>query len=138
MKESEHELDRALDVALGRILTPPPVPVEFRAKLQATLGRSETVDIAAVRFRLEQEQRQQLAEIKQQYVSVRRRTLGAMIGGAFAAGAGAAVALPWLTANLGPTAPLVVASAGAMIGFAIGLWSWLESRGRAAIEPRRI
>jgi hypothetical protein len=127
MNEPEPDLDRALDVALGRILTPPAVPVQFRTRLRA-LTHKEEVNITTLRRQLEQEQRQRLAEVEQRYVTLRRRTLGAMIGGAFAAGAGAAVALPWLTANLGPIAPKVIASTGATVGIGIGLWSWLESR----------
>ncbi len=126
-KDPNSDLDRALDVALARVLTPPEVPVRFRGNLQAALVRASQVNISRARWKLEQEQRQTLVEIEQHYVRVRRRTLGAMIGGAFAAGAGAAVALPWLTAVLGPTAPLVIASTGAAVGIGIGLWSWLAS-----------
>jgi hypothetical protein len=130
MTNSQHphgELDRALDVALARILTPPSVPPHFHTGLQAALARASQVDISRARWKLEREQRDRLVEIQQQYVRLRRRTLGAMIGGAFAAGAGAAVALPWLTATLGPIAPLVIASTGSAIGLGIGLWSWLGS-----------
>jgi len=59
-----------------------------------------------------------------------------MIGGAFAAGAAAAVALPWVTANLGPVAPLVIASGGAAVGIGIGLASWLRSRGGGDFQVR--
>ena len=43
---------------------------------------------------------------------LRRRTLGTLIGGAFAAGAAVAVALPWLQSTFGPNAMLVLAAAG--------------------------
>lgn len=131
-EQPNRKLDRALDLALARALTPPTVPPHLRAKVQAALAGTSQINISRLRWKLEQEQREKLVEIEQQYVKLRRRTLGAMVGGAFAAGAGAAVALPWLTATLGPVAPLVVASTGTAIGIAIGLWSWLASHTQSA------
>ena len=131
MTDSERpdsELTRALDVALARALTPPRVPVQFRTKLQAALVRAAGSNISDMRSRLEREQREQLAALEQNYVRLRRRTLGTMIGAAFAAGAAVAVALPWVTATLGPVAPLLIASTGAAIGIGVGLTSWLASR----------
>jgi hypothetical protein len=84
--------------------------------------------VSDVRSRLEREQRATLAKLEEDYVRLRRRTLGTMIGGAFAAGAAAAVALPWVTARLGPIAPLVIASTGVVVGIWIGVASWLASR----------
>lgn len=121
-------LERALDAALARALVPPQPPAHLRTGLQAAIARAEGSKIADLKSRYEQEQRQGLAELEQQYVRLRRRTLGMMVGGAFAAGALAAVALPWLTARLGPQAPLLVASAGAAIGIWIGVSSWLVAR----------
>jgi predicted phage tail protein len=129
MSDRNDELDRALDVALGRVLRPPSVPAQLRTNLQAALARTSRFNISQTRWKLEQEQREKLAEMEESYIKLRRRTLGAMIGGAFAAGAGAAVALPWLTAVVGPSAPVVVASTGTAIGIAIGFWSWLSAHG---------
>ncbi len=123
------ELDRALEAELQRILAPPELPAHFREKLQAALVRAEDSSLAATRSRLERERREWLAEIDQKYVRLQRRTLGTMIGGAFAAGAVAAIVLPWVTAHLGPIAPLVIASTGAAVGVWIGVASWLRSRG---------
>jgi len=122
----EDGLERALDAALCRTLTPPRTPPQLRAKLHAAIV--QTADSKEVRLRLEREQQETLAELEQEYVRLRRRTLGTMVGGAFAAGAVAALVLPWLTANIGPNAPLVLASAGAAIGIWIGVSSWLASR----------
>ena len=124
-------LERALDSALERVLTPPRMPAHFRHKLRAAIARADDLSITAMRSRVEQEQRARLAQLRRDYVQLRRRTLGMMIGGAFAAGAGAAVALPWLTAEFGPMAPVVIASTGTIIGFAIGIYSWLKVRGEA-------
>ena len=128
MTELENdELDRALDAHLERLLLPPPVPVQFRSNLQAALVRAGDSSLSDVRSRLERERREVLEELQQNYVRVRRRTLGIMIGAAFAAGVSAVVVLPWVTAHLGSIAPLVIASTGAAIGIWIGLTSWWRS-----------
>jgi hypothetical protein len=123
------ELERAVEVQLARTLAPPEVPAHFRTKLQAALVRAGDSSLSDARSRLELERRERLAELDQNYVRVRRRTLGVMIGGAFAAGAAAVVILPWVTAHLGSIAPLVIASTGAAIGIWIGVTSWWRSGG---------
>jgi hypothetical protein len=123
------ELDRALEAELERILAPPELPAQFRAKLQAALVRAGDLSPADTRSRLERERREWLAEIDQKYMRLKRRTLGTMIGGAFAAGAAAAIVMPWVTAQLGPIAPLVIACTGAVVGLGIAAASWLRSRG---------
>jgi hypothetical protein len=127
-RKPESELDRALDAALARTLSPPRVPADFGAKLGAALARAADSSSSDARSRLEREHREKLAQLEQDYIRLRRRTLGTMIGGAFAAGAAAAVALPWVTANLGPLAPFAIASTGTVAGIALGLWSWLAAR----------
>jgi|HubBroStandDraft_1064217.scaffolds.fasta_scaffold805818_2 hypothetical protein len=130
MNELQNDaLDRALDAKLERTLAPPQVPPQFRARLQAALVRAEDSSLSDARARLEREQRERLMELKQNYVRLQRRTLGVVIGGAFAAGAAAVVVLPWVTAQLGPIAPLVIASAGAAVGIWIGVASWSSAGG---------
>jgi hypothetical protein len=130
MKELQNgELDRALEAELERTLAPPKVPTQFRTNLQAALVRAADSSLSDARSRLERERRERLAELEQNYVRLKRRTLGTMIGGAFAAGASAAVVLPWVTAHLGPFGPLVIASTGAAVGIWIGVAAWLRSRG---------
>jgi hypothetical protein len=125
------ELDRALKAQLERTLAPPEVPAHFRAKLQAALVRAGSLSLSDARSRLERERRERLVELKRNYVRLQRRTLGTMIGGAFAAGASAALVLPWVTAHLGSFAPLVIACTGATVGIWIGVASWLRSRGES-------
>jgi hypothetical protein len=133
MKEQQNgDLDRALEAQLERTLAPPEVPAHFRAKLQAALVRAGDPSLSDARSRLERERRERLAELGQNYVRLQRRTLGTMIGGAFAAGASAAIVLPWVTAHLGAFAPLVIASTGAAVGIWIGVASWLRSRAEFA------
>jgi hypothetical protein len=124
-------LDAALDGVLTRVLPPPQLPAGFRAGVLAAIARdaqSEALN-PALRARLEREQRERLREFEAGYLRLRRRTLGTLIGGAFAAGALVALALPWLRATFGPSAPLVLASAGAAIGLAIGISTWLGRSG---------
>ena len=121
-------MERALDSALSRALQPPATPPQLRARLRAAMAQASATDMPEARRRLEREHREQLEALTRQYVRLRRRTLSTMVGGAFAAGAAAAVALPWLTAHVGPIAPQLVAGAGALTGLAIGLSYWSSWR----------
>ena len=123
----EDPRERALDSALARVLAAPVLPADFHAQLQAALVRAGDAagGRASGRARLEREQRERLAELEAGYLRLRRRTLGTLIGGAFAAGAAVAVALPWLKASFGPNAIFILAGLGALAGLAIGTASWL-------------
>jgi hypothetical protein len=72
------------------------------------LSRTSDTDLLSLRERLEAERRQQLEELEANYVRVRRGTLGTLIGVAFAAGAAATIAMPWLRAHLGAYTPLAI------------------------------
>ena len=116
---SEHRscgLDRALDEALGRALRAPQIPHNFRTRLNAALSRADDSDLSAQRARLEAERRQQLEALEADYVRIRRSTLGTFIGVAFAAGATAALAMPWLHAHLGAYTPMAITWAGVALG----------------------
>lgn len=109
-------LDRALDEALGRALGHPEVPQAFRTRLSAALSRTAETDLSALRERLESQRRQQLEELEAHYVRVRRGTLGTLIGVAFAAGAAATVAMPWLRAHLGAYTPMAITWGAVALG----------------------
>ncbi|MGH8219700.1 MAG: hypothetical protein ACREUT_14235 [Steroidobacteraceae bacterium] len=128
---SSGPFDRALDAALSRALEPPRVTEAFRERMRAALARSTETDLAGLRARLETERREMLAQLDAEYIRLRRRTLGTLIGGAFAAGAAAAIALPWMAKLVGPDAPLAVAAIGAAVGLGIGVSSWFKSRGES-------
>jgi hypothetical protein len=123
-------LEQALDVALGRALAPPAVPAHFRARLMAAISRVDERELAATRRRLQLEEAAQLADLQAGYLRLRRRTLGTLIGVAFAAGAVLALALPWLKQSFGPGTPLLLSGLGAAIGVGIGIKAWLEHDGR--------
>jgi hypothetical protein len=125
--------EAALDAALARALTPPQLPADFRAGLGAALAlaaEQERTGVAA-RARLEREERQRQRDFEAGYLRLRQRTLGTLIGGAFAAGAAVAVAMPWLREVLGTQAPLVLSVVGSGLGLAIGVGAWLN-RGTGA------
>ncbi len=125
--------DDALDSALRRALPAPPLPRDFRARLEAARSAAEFSDRAALRARLEREQRAQLAELKNEFVRVRRGTLGTLLGAAFAAGAAAAIAMPWLRAHLGSNVHVAITWAGVAVGLgivAISLGGWLQAPNR--------
>lgn len=126
-------LARALDQALGRSCEPPRPPKEFRRRLEAALARTGEADLAELRARLESEQRARLAHLESRYVRLTQRTLGTLIGAAFAAGAAATLALPWMERHLGADAPRVLTAAGGTAGLAIALLSWRAHTRSAAL-----
>ncbi|MHB8815607.1 MAG: hypothetical protein ACYDAE_20410 [Steroidobacteraceae bacterium] len=124
------EFERVLDRALSRTLQPPRLSRDFRRCLHAALSRAGEADLSELRARLESERQAHLAALEAHYVRLRRGTLGAMIGAAFAAGTAATLALPWLQRHLAAEAPLVLTSAGAAAGLAIAFLAWrTHSRG---------
>jgi hypothetical protein len=120
-------LDDALDAALARALVAPVLPAGFPMRLQAALAREAVGadERALSRALAQREQRQRMAEMDADYLRLRRRTLGTLIGGAFAAGAAVAVAFPWLQANFGPNAIYLLTGLGALVGLGIGGASWI-------------
>lgn len=129
---------RTLDAALAAALPPPPLPAGFRARLDAALKAEARAPggRAARAAALEREHREELAELEAGYLRLRRRTFGALIGGAFAAGAAVALGMPWLQAAFGADAPLVLAGAGALAGLALVAASLGVGRGGMAAAPR--
>ena len=127
--EPEPRWEDALDAALGRAVRPPSVPAQFRAHLQAALLRAREGDgTSDARRRLEREHRERLKELEAGYLRLRRRTLGAVIGGAFAAGIAVPLVLPWFNEHFGRLAPVALASVGGAIGLCIGVQSLLRAR----------
>jgi hypothetical protein len=120
--------ERALDTALALTLSAPPLPAGSRAQVNAALlCTAQRSDME--RARLESERRERLAEIEAGYLRLRRRTLGVLIGGAFAAGAAVAVLMPWFNSTFGPNAIFALAACGTLVGLAIGTISWMRHLG---------
>jgi len=124
---ADDPLQAALDAALARALRPPALPMDFSARVRAALARMQTTGDSrmAHRAQAEREQRERMAALDADYLRLRRRTLGTLIGGAFAAGAAVAVAFPWLQAHFGALAIYLLAGVGALVGIGIGSASWI-------------
>jgi hypothetical protein len=127
--------DQALDRALARCLVAPEPPKDFRVQLRAAIARSPAIDHARLRAALEREHAQQLAELQSGYVRLRQRTLGGLIGGAFAAGLLITFALPWLTARFGPNAVYALPAIGVAVGLALSARAWWARSGLARLLP---
>lgn len=119
-------LERVLHEALAQALRAPKVPPGFPDRLQAALARAPDADLPTVREQLEQERREQIEALETAYIHVRRSTLGTLIGVAFAAGAAAAVALPWLRVHLGTYTPAALAWSGIATGAGIAFFEPLR------------
>ncbi|HEY1725429.1 MAG TPA: hypothetical protein VGF89_08400 [Steroidobacteraceae bacterium] len=120
--------ERALDMALARALPAPLPPADFGGRLQAAIARAsiDNRGRAAYLARAQRERREQIESLQADFLRLRRRTLGTLIGGAFAAGAAVAIALPLLQARFGANAMLVLIGAGALVGLIIGTASWIS------------
>ncbi len=130
-------LERALDAALAKALRSPTLPEDFRIRLKAALARAGAPESReSARARLEREGREGLAELESGYLRLRRRTLGTLVGGAFAAGAGVALLLPWLEAALGLDALRILAALGGVFGLAVGVVAWRERSALAHLLER--
>lgn len=122
-------IEQALDRALQRALPAPALPEGFRAKLMAALQRQAPADIAERRAALEAEHLRLQQQMQRGYVRVRRDTLAVGVAVAFASGALAATALPWLQAHTGLDAATLMPTLALAMGAAttLGVW-WLKLR----------
>jgi len=121
--------DDALDQALARALTPPQLPSGFRKRLLAALTRLSDADLAARRSLLEREHRQLLQGLHGDSIRLRWRTLGYLVGGAFAAGVAVAIGMPWIRATFGSKSDLVMLLIWVGFGLVVGGVSWVRRNG---------
>ncbi|MGH8254006.1 MAG: hypothetical protein ACRES2_08185 [Steroidobacteraceae bacterium] len=133
----DEALERALDAALARVLVAPELPAAFRAQLRAAAARSTGADVEQLRAAAEREHAAQLADLHGGYVRLRQRTLGTLIGAAFAAGLLINFALPWIKANYGSTGVYALPAIGAAIGLALSLRAWWQRSSLASLLPWR-
>jgi hypothetical protein len=133
--QADGPFEKALDGALARCLVPPGLPQDFREQLRAAIARSPSTDRARLRAALEQEHAQQLAELQTGYVRLRQRTLGGLIGGAFAAGLLITFSLPWITSHFGRDAVFALPAIGTIVGLALGTRSWWQRSALARLLP---
>jgi hypothetical protein len=122
MNGSDSPEMRALDAALAAALIPPALPADFDRRLAAALQGDPAPEGEwgrAARAALERERRERLAELESDYVRLRWRTLGTLIGVAFAAGAALTLAMPWLQRAFGTNLPYVLTGGGALVCLAL-------------------
>ena len=128
-------LERALERALQRQLVAPPLPAGFRDRLQSAIARSGELNQGARIAALEQEHAAQLAELRSDYVRLRRRTLGTLIGAAFAAGLLINFALPWISAHFGRNGVFALPLLGMAVGLALSVRVWWRGSSLARLLP---
>jgi hypothetical protein len=128
-------LERALDRALKRHLVAPALPAGFRQQLQAAIIRSRVQDPAAMAAALEREHQAQLAALQSQYVRLRQRTLGTLIGAAFAAGLLINFALPWISAHYGSNGVFALPAIGVAVGLGLSARVWWRRSSLARLLP---
>ena len=122
--------DDPLDSALATCLVAPALPAEFRARVMASVLAEQLQEITVRRRQLEAEHAQELARLKRGHVLLKRDTLALVTASAFAAGACAQIAIPWLQLHMefdsAMTAPLLAL----LIGVAAGASVWAERFGK--------
>jgi len=121
--------DDSLDQALTRALALPPLPAGFRTRLRAALTRVGDTDLATRRRLLEREHDEQMLRLQSDSVRLRWRTVGYLVGGAFAAGVGVAIGMPWMRATFGAEAERVLLLAWVGLGLVVGAVSWVRRHG---------
>lgn len=121
--------DRALDRALAAALQAPALPPRFRLNLMVALHHEAVQDLATRRVALETEHARQLAALHAGHVRLRRDTLGLVLAAAFAAGAVATVALPWLREVAGMDAAVLMPLLAVALGASAGLGVWVNRMG---------
>jgi hypothetical protein len=119
----------ALDQALARALKAPDLPVGFRTRLLAALSRVSDNDLAARRHMLEREHQELLQMLHSDSIRLRWRTVGYLVGGAFAAGVGVAIGMPWIRATFGPQSDLIMVLVWVTFGLLVGIVSWVRRQG---------
>jgi hypothetical protein len=130
-------LEQALDAALARALVAPELPATFREQLRAAVARSTPADLPRLRAAAEREHAARLADLHRGYVRLRQRTLGTLIGAAFAAGLLVNFALPWINAHYGSTGVYALPAIGVAIGLALSLRAWWQRSSLARLLPWR-
>ena len=128
-------LTRMLDRALAQSLMAPDLPAGFRRQLRSAIERSSSIDQAQLRAALEREHTEQLAELRRGYVRLRQRTLGTLIGGAFAVGLLLNFALPWITSTFGERGMVALPVVGVAVGLALSLREWWQRSSLSRLLP---
>lgn len=96
-----HHPDDLLHSALQQVLVAPQLPANFRDNLRNRILQERLLQVELRRQELAREHARVLVQLQRGHVRMQRNTLAMVIGVAFAAGAAAHLALPWLEHTLG-------------------------------------
>jgi hypothetical protein len=119
-----------VDDALDRTLIAPALPDGFRARVLTAVLCESLRQVEDRRQVLEREHAQALQQLRHGHLLSQRHTLALITASAFAAGACANLALPWLQGNLGLDSAVAIPLIALLIGAATGASVWVERFGR--------
>ena len=123
----------ALHPALQRALTPPPLPVDFRARLMARVQSEQVADLQARRQQLRLDYELERQQLQADYRRLRRDHLGLIVASAFAAGVCMSLLLPWIYSLVGSQDSVSVALVVAVMTLALGTGVCLERFGKPGL-----
>ncbi len=120
------EQDRALDLALRHALRAPKVPDGFRAQVMHAVLQESVRDLEARKRALDLEHAQARQHLQRSFVRLSRDTLALIVVVAFAAGALANLALPWLQSAMAIDRVVSAPVLALVIGLCAGASVWRD------------
>ncbi len=122
--------------ALQKVLAQPALPEGFRASVLATVLSDRLQEVEARRKLLELEHVRALQQLRAGHVLLQRDTLALIVAGAFAAGACANLAVPWLREAYGLDSAFTMPALALLIGAAAGASVWISRFGKPGVLLR--
>ncbi len=120
----------SLDRALAACLVAPALPDALRSRVVAAVLTEQLQSFAMRRQQLEVEHAQELVRLRKGYLLLKRETLTLVTACAFAAGACAQVALPWLHTHFDLDLAVFAPLLALLIGLAAGASVWADRFGK--------
>lgn len=120
------EYDLGLDLGLQSVLCPPELPVGFRSRLMDIVMQQSIQDVQAQKRAFELEYAQGQERLRRGYLRMQQSTLTFIVIAAFALGAVAHIALPWLQEAVGIDMSASVAMLALAIGLLVNRGDWLD------------
>jgi ABC-type phosphate transport system auxiliary subunit len=120
MMTETYDFNDALHRALENVFAAPALPTNFRMELRNRILHERMQHLDARRHELEREHTLALEQLRQGHVRLQRDTLAMIVGVAFAAGACAHLALPWLQNLMGVDGAITLPLLAVTVGLAAG------------------
>jgi hypothetical protein len=120
----------SLDRALAACIVAPALPDAFRSNIVAAVLTGQLQSFAVRRQQLEVEHAQELLRLRKGHILLKRDTLVLVAACAFAAGACAQVALPWLHTHFDLDIAVFAPLLALLIGLAAGASVWADRFGK--------